>query len=136
MSDGFLDTNIIVYHLTHTPESFGERCTAFLLALGEGRRSAECSSTVIHEATFVLDRQIRVPRAAIASKLGDIVRIEAIHFDHRQAILDALDFWANQGSLTFADCYHLALTKNLGLDTIVSFDKRMNRYPGVARAEP
>jgi predicted nucleic acid-binding protein len=136
VSDGFLDTNIIVYHLTHTPEAIGERCTAFLLALAEGRRAVDCSSTAIHEATFVLERQFHVPRVDIASKLGDVVRIEAIHFDHRQAILDALDFWASQGPLSFADCYHLALAKTLGLDAVFSFDSKMDRYPGVARVEP
>ena len=68
MSDGFLDTNVIVYHLTHALESFGERCTAYLLGLAEGRRAADCSSTAIHEVTFVLERQFRVPRVDIASK--------------------------------------------------------------------
>ncbi len=136
MSDGFLDSNILVYHLTHIPESYGVRCTALLLELAEGRIAASCSSTVILEAAFVMEKRFSVPRAEIAPKLRDIVKIEAIQFDHREAILAALEFWVNQGPLSFADCYHLALTKSIGLDTIFTFDRKMNRYPGVARVEP
>lgn len=136
MTTGFLDTNIVIYHLTHIPESFGARCTELMTELGEGRRGAYCSSTVILESAFVLEKQMAIPRAEIAPRLRDVVMIEAIHFDHRQAILDALDFWASQGPLSFADCYHLALTKSLGLDTVFSFDTKMNRYPGVSRVEP
>lgn len=56
--------------------------------------------------------------------------------DHKDAILDALLFWVGQPALDFADCYHLALTKSLGLDAIYTFDKKMDRYPGVTRLEP
>lgn len=47
-----------------------------------------------------------------------------------------LDVWYSRGRLSFVDCYHLALTKEFGMTQIYTFDKKMDRYPGVARIEP
>ena len=51
-------------------------------------------------------------------------------------IVNALDFWAQQPRLDFADCYHLALAEELGMTQVYSFDKKMDRYAGVERIEP
>jgi predicted nucleic acid-binding protein len=56
--------------------------------------------------------------------------------DHRRAALDAIDHWTIQRTLSFVDCYHLALTRELGMTEIYTFDKQMERYPGVSRVEP
>lgn len=52
------------------------------------------------------------------------------------AVVDALGFWAGQPAFDYADCYHLALTRQLGMTQIYSYDKKMDRYPGVERVEP
>ena len=133
---GFVDTNVVIYHLAKNHPEYSPRCSAFLEQLSLGNSRAISSITVVFEAIYVLGTTFRLPSVDIAPGLAAIVKIEAIHFDHRQSILDALDFWAVQGPLSFADCYHLALTKNLGLDVIYTFDTKMNRYPGVERVEP
>jgi hypothetical protein len=46
------------------------------------------------------------------------------------------NLWSTQGPLSFADCFHLALTRQLGMTRIVTFDQKMDRYPGVERVEP
>jgi len=56
--------------------------------------------------------------------------------DHKSAIIDALEFWVSQPPLDYADCYHLALTRELGLTGIYTFDRKKDRYPGVERIEP
>ncbi len=43
---------------------------------------------------------------------------------------------AYTGPLSFADCFHLTLTKELGMTQIYTFDRKMNRFPGVERLEP
>ncbi len=48
----------------------------------------------------------------------------------------AITFWATNGPLSFADCYHLALANLLGMTEIYTFDRKMDRYRGVACIGP
>ena len=48
---------------------------------------------------------------------------------------EMFDMYVNT-SLSFADAYHLVLMKRLGLTEIVTFDKRIERTPGIKRIEP
>jgi predicted nucleic acid-binding protein len=132
---GFLDTNVLVYHSLQNHPHHSPRCTALLLALAEGKYQAHCSSTVVLEAIYVLEKVYGVPRGDTYSTIHDLASIPSIQFDNRQAILDALEFWKDNTPLSFEDCFHLVLTKHLGLDSIYTFDKKMNRYPGVTRIE-
>jgi len=51
-------------------------------------------------------------------------------------VIDALEIWTKQSPLDYADCYHLALTKDLGMTEIYTFDRKMDCFPGVERVEP
>jgi predicted nucleic acid-binding protein len=51
-------------------------------------------------------------------------------------VLDAFEVWRSQPPLDYADCYHPALTKALGMPGIYTFDRKMDRFPGVKRVEP
>ena len=77
-----------------------------------------------------------VPVADAARGLATILDYAGIVTDHPEALKTALQFWATQGPLSFADCFHLTLTRQLGMTHIVTFDQKMNRYPGVERVEP
>jgi len=39
-------------------------------------------------------------------------------------------------SLSFADSYHLSLAKHLGLNQIISFDRKIAKDPAITRFEP
>jgi predicted nucleic acid-binding protein len=136
MTNAFIDTNILVYHLAQNHESFSPRSSALLDDLAAGRTTATCASTVIVETIYVLEKGFLVPRSNAHSALKSILSISAIEFDFRDALLAALDFWDSQPPLSFADCYHLALSKEHDLEAIYTFDKKMDRYPGVKRIEP
>jgi len=76
------------------------------------------------------------PNQDLADTLLEVLAFPGVRADHPEALKAALTLWANQGPLSFADCCHLALTKSRGLETVFSFDRKMDRYPGVARVEP
>lgn len=78
----------------------------------------------------------RVPNDVLARLLLDIVNFPGVVTDQTDALKNALELWRIQGPLSFADCYHLALTKELGMTKICSFDRKMNRYAGVTRLKP
>lgn len=136
MTHVFLDTNILVYHLMQNHEVYSLRSSRLIDDLLAGKTTASCTSTVILETTYVLEKGFRVPRDVSHPALTEFVRIPTIRFDFRTPLLEALDFWRAQAPLSFADCYHLVLTKAFGLDAICTFDRRMNRFPGVERIEP
>lgn len=88
------------------------------------------------ECTYVLHQQFSAPREEIAPLLTNIISLPHVDCDFKSSLLRSLSFWQDNPGLDFADCYHLALTKELGMTQIYSFDKKMDRYPGVERIEP
>lgn len=131
-----LDTNILIYHLTQNHPEHSNASTALMRKVEIGEQEVYCPSTAILESTFVLQKQFNVDRETIASLLGGFLLLPSVQSEHKKALLRALAFWSEQSPLDFADCYHLALTKELGMTQIYSFDKKMDRYPGVERIEP
>lgn len=138
MSDemSFIDTNVLVYHLMQSDEDQSPRSSRLFSALRLGQVSAYLSSTVIFECIYVCQTTFDVPNAPLAEALIEILSFRGLGCDHLEALTDALALWRVQGPLSFADCYHLALTRGLGMTHIYSFDRKMNRYPGVTRVEP
>lgn len=136
MTPPFLDTNVFAHVLTKTPSDFAIRCRHLLNALTSGEQEATCSISVLTELAWLLEKVALMPRGDIIHALKSIAETTSIELDHRDAILDALEFWKDNGPLSFPDCYHLALAKRLGCKQIYTFDKQMGRYPGIDRIEP
>lgn len=138
MSDdnAFLDANVLVYHLVQPDHLHSGPSSALLVRVRAGQESVYISSTVVAEVAFVCTRVYGAGNEPVAVALREILSWPGVRTDHPEALTAALDFWSNQGPLSFADCFHLALAKRLGIGRIYTFDKRMNRYPGVERIEP
>lgn len=132
----FIDANIIVYHLVQQDHEHGPPSSKLLTQIRAGTEEAVLSSTVVFECVFICQRTYGIPNNDLADALIEILSFRGMQSDHPQALVDALSFWRAQGPLSFADCFHLALTKHLGMTRIYTFDKRMDRYPGVSRVEP
>lgn len=131
-----LDINILIYHLTQNHDDHASRCNFLMRSVRMGRQSVYCSSTAIMECTFVLEKQFSAPREEIAPLLANIISLPHVVCDFKQSLLEGLEFWQLNLGLDFADCFHLALTKELGMTQIYSFDKKMDRFEGVERIEP
>lgn len=131
-----LDSNILIYHLMQNHADYGPRCSTLMRNVRMGSQRVYCPSTAIMECTFVLNKQFSAPREEIAPLLANIISLPHVECDFKQPLLNALAFWQINSGLDFADCYHLALAKELGMTQIYSFDKKMDRYHGVERTEP
>jgi predicted nucleic acid-binding protein len=131
-----LDTNIVLRFLLNDHADHSPRAKALFNSIRLGEVEVFCPATVVFEAIHYLHRTLSVPRPAIAQTLAELGSYAGLKLDDGDAIPKALAFWVEQPSLDFADCYHLALTKELGMSQIYTFDKKMNRYPGVERIEP
>lgn len=132
----FLDTNILVRHLVEDIPEQAIRATALMEGVASGRTGIRLPDTVVFEAIYILQRVYSIPKMEITDELSTIIKHPGVILDHKESVLHALEFWRGVGSLSFADCYHLALAADLGFTEIYSFDKKMDRYPGVARIEP
>jgi len=124
-----IDTNVLVYHLTGRSGDLFHR-------LASGTESAYLPVTAIFECTYVCQSTFQVPNDILAPLLLEIADFPGIVVDHEGALMNALELWQSQGPLSSADCYHLTLARELGMTEVYSFDKKMDRYPGVARIEP
>lgn len=131
-----LDTNILARYLLNDIPDHSERAARLIRAAPRGEVELFVAATVFTELSYLLHRRLSIPRSRVASTLLDVLRIRGIHVENENAVSEALNFWRSTGGLSFPDCYHLALTKELGMAQIYTFDKKMDRYPGVERIEP
>lgn len=131
-----IDSNVLIYAISGSHPSFSPRCRELLLRMAAGEFALACAATAIFETIHIIHKRNGMPRIDAAATLLELITLPAFLIDQRQAVITALEFWVDQPALDFADCYHLALTRSLGLDAIYTFDKKMDRYPGITRLEP
>ena len=131
-----IDTNVLIYHLLGQGGELTERSSALFRRLRSGEESVHLPITALFECVYTCQSSFKVPNDVLAPILKQIVGFPGVDVEHRQALVETLDLWTIQGPLSFADCYHLALTKALGMTEIYTFDRKMDRFPGVDRVEP
>jgi predicted nucleic acid-binding protein len=131
-----LDTNILARYLLNDIPDHSERARNLLRSAAHGDEALFLPASVFVEISHLMTRRRSIPRQRVATALMQLLRFEGIHIQERDAVADALTFWEATGGLSFVDCYHIALTRHLGMTQIYTFDRKMNRFPGVARIEP
>lgn len=131
-----IDTNVILRHLLNDHSDHSPRASAVFLRVRRGELTVFCPDTAIFEAIHILHGRARTPRSRAATALAMLIEPTSFHMDHKPAVVSALQLWVEQPALDYADCYHLALTRHLGMTQVYTFDKKMDCYPGVTRIEP
>jgi predicted nucleic acid-binding protein len=127
----FLDTNILIRHLTGDPPRQARRATTFL-------RDAEIlllTDVVIAEAIYVLESFYEVDRAQIARVMRATITYKAIRTIAPSALLRSLEVYERHG-LDYAEAYLVALAESTGVDRVASFDKAIDRVKSVERVAP
>jgi uncharacterized protein len=132
----FLETNVFVRHLTGDEPNHSPRATAFFDRIQRGELMVRTADTVVFETVFTLQSYYRVPRNAIRDGLLPVLELPGIVLPGKQRYREMFDLYLAHPSISFADCYHAVLAKQLGLTAIVSFDRDFDRLPGVTRIEP
>lgn len=131
-----VDANVILRHLLNDHDDHSPRASALFLQVRQGEQLVFCPDTAILEAVYILHRLGGAPRERTVAALLMLVGLPSFRMDHKTAVVEALEFWVSQTPLDYADCYHLALTRKMGMTGIYTFDRKMDRYPGVERFEP
>jgi len=127
----FVDTNVIVRHLTADPPATGRRATRFLATADD----LLLPDVIAAEIVFVLESFYEVGRAEVARLMRSVIAFQAIRTIDATLLLRALEVYETD-RLDFADAYLVACAETAGVTEIVSFDKAFDRVGSVTRIEP
>jgi predicted nucleic acid-binding protein len=127
----FVDTNILVRHLTGDPPEQAARATKFLAAADE----LLLADLVIAEVVYVLESFYEVPRQRVAELARAIIAFPTIVVLDPAMLLRALEIYETD-RLDFAEAYLVAQAERSGVGVVASFDKAIDRVATVRRLEP
>jgi predicted nucleic acid-binding protein len=127
----FVDTNILVRHLTGDPPEQAARATKFLAEADE----LLLVDLVVAEVVYVLESFYEVPRERVAELVRAIVAFPAIVVLDSAVLLRALEVYEIDRP-DFAEAYLVAQAERSGVGAIASFDRTIDRVATVRRLEP
>jgi predicted nucleic acid-binding protein len=127
----FLDTNVLIRHLTGDPPAQARRATAFL------KRADELlvPDLILAEVVYVLESFYEVGRQRVAELVRAIIAFPAIIVVDEPLLLRALEVYEVEG-IDFAEAYLVASAEASGVETIASFDRTIDRVTTIRRVEP
>lgn len=127
----FIDTNVLIRHLTGDPSEQAARATRLLSDADQ----LLLPDLVVAEVVDVLESVYEVPRLRVAELVRAIVAFSAIEVADEPVLLRALEVYEVH-RLDFAGAYLVAEAETSGVNAVVSFDKSIERVPTVRRIEP
>ncbi|MDE2991081.1 MAG: type II toxin-antitoxin system VapC family toxin [Chloroflexota bacterium] len=127
----FLDTNVLVRHLTGDPPKQARRATRYL----EHADTLLLSDLILAEVAYVLESYYEAPRSQVAEALRAMLAFRAIRVVDGALLLRAVEVYEVHG-LDFADAYLVASAERTGVGVVASFDRAIDRVDTVRREEP
>lgn len=127
----FVDTNILVRHLTGDPPEQAARATKFLAAADE----LLLTDLVVAEVVYVLESFYEEPRPRTAELVRAIIAFPTIVVLDPAMLLRALEVYETD-RLDFAEAYLVAQAERSGIGVVASFDKTIDRVATIRRVEP
>ena len=127
----FIDTNVLVRHLTGDPPEMAVRATSHL----RGMQALLLLDVITAEVVFVLESYYQLPRADIAVTIRSMLALPSIRVVDADVLLRAVEVY-ERDRLDFAEAYLVATAERSGLGVIASFDRSIDRVATVRRIEP
>lgn len=133
--ESFLDTNILLRHLTQDHAEYSPRASAYLERIERHEVRVHTTDTVIFEVVFTLQRWYRQPKARIREMVLPLISLPGIALPGKRRYQRVFDLYVDQ-NISFADALHAVFMEELNLSQVVSFDRDFDRVPGIVRIEP
>lgn len=127
----FVDTNVLIRHLTGDPPELAARATRYLGVADE----LLLPDLILAEVAYVLESFYEVPRAQVATTLRAVLAYPAIRVLDADLLQRAVEVYEIH-RLDFADAYLVASAERTGIGVIASFDRSIDRVATVRREEP
>ena len=127
----FVDTNVLVRHLTGDPPAQAARATRYLHQADE----LLLPDLILAEVAYVLESFYETPRAQVAETLRAVLAFLAIRVVDDELLLRTVEVYDGH-RLYLADAYLVASAERTGVGEVVSFDRAIDRVGTVRRGEP
>jgi predicted nucleic acid-binding protein len=127
----FVDTNVLVRHLTGGPPDQAARATRLLAQATQ----LLLPDLIVAEVVYVLESFYEVPRPRVAELVRAIVAFPTIEVADEPVLLRALEVYEVH-RLDFADAYLVAEAETSGVNAVASFDRAIERVPTMRRVAP
>lgn len=127
----FVDTNILIRHLTGDPADMAARATAFLAGADE----LLLADLIVAETIYVLESFYQAPRSQVADAMRSLLAMDSVVTVDPSLLLRAVEVY-EMDRLDFAEAYLVAQAESTGVRDIASFDKAIDRVKTVRRIEP
>jgi predicted nucleic-acid-binding protein len=127
----FLDTNVVIRHLTGDPPDLAAHATAALTVADE----LLFADLVLAECVYVLESFYEVGRERVAELMRGAIALPSIKTLDAPTLHRALEVYEVH-RLDFAEAYLVAQAEATGVGTVMSFDKSIDRVGTVKREEP
>ena len=127
----FVDTNVLIRHLTGDPPELAARASGALA----GRERLLLTDLVLAECVYVLESYYEVKRANVAELMRSAIALPAIQTIDPAVLLRALEVYEfDRGD--FAEAYLVAQAEATGVNEVLSFDRSIDKIETVTRREP
>ena len=127
----FLDTNVLIRHLTGDPPKQAARATAIL----SGPGPLLLADLILAECVYVLECFYELKPARVAELMRAALALPSIGTVDAALLVRALEVYET-ARLDFAEAYLVAQAEATGVGEIVSFDRSIDRITSVRRLEP
>jgi predicted nucleic acid-binding protein len=127
----FVDTNVLVRHLTGDPADVAARATAYL----GSERELLLTDLVAAETVYVLESFYDAPRDEVAQALRSLVAFDSIVCVDPPLLLRAIEVYETD-RIDFAEAYLVACAESTGVGKVASFDRSIDRVDTIERIEP
>ena len=127
----FIDTNILVRHLTGDPPELAARATAYLASATE----LLLADLIVAETVYVLESFYKVPRGQVADAMRSLIAFRSIVTVDPALLLRAIEVY-ELDRIDFAEAYLVACAESTGVNQVASFDRSVDRVTTVDRFEP
>jgi predicted nucleic-acid-binding protein len=127
----FVDTNILVRHLTADPPEMAARATACLADAAQ----LYLADLIVAETVYVLESFYKAPRGQITTAMRSLLSMSSVVTVDPALLLRAIEVY-EVDRLDFADAYLVACAESTGVGRVASFDRAIDRVTTVERLEP
>jgi predicted nucleic-acid-binding protein len=127
----FVDTNVLVRHLTGDPAEMAARASAYLAAEPE----LLLADLIVAETVYVLESFYERPRQQVADAMRSLIAFDSVVTVDPPLLLRALEVYEVH-RIDFAEAYLVACAESTGVNVVVSFDRSIDRVGTVERTEP
>ncbi len=127
----FVDTNILVRHLTGDPPEMAAKATAYLVR----ESGLLLTDLVAAETVYVLESFYEARRDQVAEAVRALIAFDSAVCVDPALLLRAAEVYET-ARIDFAEAYLVACAESTGVGTIASFDRSLDRVSSVRRIEP